>query len=68
MSKKIKNVCVYGVGGVGGYFGGKIAYEISKGKHAIQVYFIARGEHLKAIRKHNVINLRIQEQKDIGNN
>ena len=23
MSKTIKSVCVYGVGGVGGYFGGK---------------------------------------------
>jgi len=51
MSKVIKNVCVYGVGGVGGYFGGKIAHEISKGKYAIQVYFITRGEHLKAIQK-----------------
>ena len=51
MSKKIKNVCVYGVGGVGGYFGGKIAHEISKGNHAIKVHFIARGEHLKAIQE-----------------
>ncbi|MHC2995509.1 MAG: hypothetical protein IBV53_08425 [Candidatus Atribacteria bacterium] len=31
MSKKIKSVCIYGIGGVGGYFGGKIAHKISKG-------------------------------------
>ena len=51
MSKKIKNVCIYGIGGVGGYFGGKIANEISKGNRAIQVYFIGRGEHLKAVQQ-----------------
>ncbi len=54
MSKKIENVCVYGIGGVGGYFGGKIAHEISKGNRAIQVYFIGRGEHLKIIQKHGL--------------
>jgi len=48
MNKKIKSVCVYGVGGVGGYFGGRIAHEISKGNRAVQVYFIGRGEHLKS--------------------
>ena len=54
MSKKIKSVCVYGIGGVGGYFGGKIAHEISKGNRAIQVYFIGRGEHLKAVQQHGL--------------
>lgn len=54
MSKMIKNVCVYGIGGVGGYFGGRIAHEISKGNRAIQVYFIGRGEHLKAIQQHGL--------------
>jgi len=54
MSKTIKKVCIYGVGGVGGYFGGKIAHEISKGNRAIQVYFIGRGEHLKAIQQHGL--------------
>ncbi len=28
MSKTIKSVCVYGIGGVGGYFGGRIAKEV----------------------------------------
>ncbi len=54
MSKMIKSVCVYGIGGVGGYFGGRIAHEISKGNRAIQLYFIGRGEHLKAIQQHGL--------------
>ena len=54
MSKMIKSVCVYGIGGVGGYFGGRIAHEISKGNRAVQVYFIGRGEHLKAIQQHGL--------------
>jgi len=41
-------IAIIGVGGIGGYFGGKLAdaYEKS-GKH--EIIFIARGEHLKAI-------------------
>jgi 2-dehydropantoate 2-reductase len=54
MSKKIKSVCVYGIGGVGGYFGGRIAHEVSKGNRAVQVYFIGRGQHLKAIQQHGL--------------
>jgi 2-dehydropantoate 2-reductase len=54
MSKTIKSVCVYGIGGVGGYFGGRIVHEISKSNRAIQVYFIGRGEHLKAIQQHGL--------------
>jgi len=54
MSKKIKSICVYGIGGVGGYFGGGIAHEISKGNHSAHVYFIGRGEHLKTIQQHGL--------------
>jgi len=54
MSKTIKSICIYGIGGVGGYFGGRIAHEISKGNRAIQVYFIGRGEHLKAVQQHGL--------------
>jgi len=54
MNKTIKSVCVYGIGGVGGYFGGRIAHEVSEGNRAIQVYFIGRGEHLKAIQQHGL--------------
>jgi 2-dehydropantoate 2-reductase len=47
---EIKRVCVFGTGGVGGYFGGRIAEKITSEKLAgYEVYFIARGEHLRAI-------------------
>lgn len=36
---------IYGTGGVGGYFGGRLA------QHGQQVTFIARGEHLRAIQR-----------------
>lgn len=62
MSKKIKSVCIYGIGGVGGYFGGKMAYEIGKGKHIMQVYFIGRGEHLKAVQQQGLKLITDQEE------
>jgi 2-dehydropantoate 2-reductase len=40
-------VCVCGIGGVGGYFGGKLASSGGNGA----VHFIARGEHLRRIRR-----------------
>ncbi len=39
---------IFGAGGVGGYFGGKLA------QAGEDVTFIARGEHLKAIREHGL--------------
>ena len=39
------NIVVYGVGGVGGYFGGKLS------KAGFNVTFIARGKTLDAIKK-----------------
>ena len=54
MSKMIKSVCVYGIGGVGGYFGGRITHEITRSNRAIRVYFIGRGEHLKTIQQHGL--------------
>lgn len=38
-------IAVFGVGGVGGYFGGRLA------KAGVEVVFIARGEHLRAIKE-----------------
>jgi len=64
MSKMIKSVCVYGIGGVGGYFGGRIAHEISKGNRAVQVYFIGRGKHLKAIQQQG-LNLITEKEEFI---
>lgn len=47
----IQEVWIYGLGGVGGYFGGKIAYEAAlHPESAPRVSFIARGDHFLAIR------------------
>lgn len=44
---------IIGIGGVGGYFGGKLANANEKtGEH--EVIFIARGEHLQAIQKNDL--------------
>ncbi|HSS21631.1 MAG TPA: 2-dehydropantoate 2-reductase [Pyrinomonadaceae bacterium] len=41
-------IAVYGTGGVGGYFGGRLA------NSGADVTFIARGQHLQAIRHHGL--------------
>lgn len=52
-------IAVAGIGGVGGYYGGKLAYKYGpSGEH--EIIFIARGEHLKAIRE-NGLQLDAQE-------
>lgn len=48
----VKNVCIYGAGGVGGYFGGKICLN-QQSDHSIN--FIARGDHLSEIREKGLI-------------
>ena len=46
-------IAVVGIGGVGGYFGGKLARAYaSTGEH--ELIFIARGEHLKAIQQNGL--------------
>lgn len=47
--KKIQTIWVLGLGGVGGYFGGRIAHNLKQNNDIKQVYFIARGQHLKHI-------------------
>ena len=48
----IKNIWVCGIGGVGGYFGGLIAFHSSKMKNnQHKVFFLARGTHLNAIKE-----------------
>jgi 2-dehydropantoate 2-reductase len=46
------NIGVIGVGGVGGYFGSKLCRLISE--QGSNVYFIARGPHLSAIRQNGL--------------
>lgn len=50
---------IIGIGGVGGYFGGKLALEYENSSEH-EIIFIARGEHLKAIQK-NGLRLMTQE-------
>lgn len=44
---------IIGIGGVGGYFGGKLARKYAKSKQH-EIIFIARGEHLKIIQKNGL--------------
>lgn len=48
----IMNIAIIGTGGVGGYFGGKLA---NRCKEKDRVYFIARGEHLARIKEDGLI-------------
>jgi 2-dehydropantoate 2-reductase len=50
----IKSVGVIGVGGVGGYFGGKLC-QLLKDHSDLKVSFVARGEHLRAIRESGLL-------------
>jgi 2-dehydropantoate 2-reductase len=52
--RRIGNIAVVGVGGVGGYFGGKLCRLLHDGGDC-SVFFVARGEHLQAIRKSGLI-------------
>jgi 2-dehydropantoate 2-reductase len=50
------NVCVMGVGGVGGYFGGKLAYAFSSNVDPpVDIFFVARGKHLEAIKQNGLV-------------
>lgn len=53
--RTFEKICIYGIGGVGGYFGGRIAHAIaeSAGK-GYKSYFIARGAHLEAIKRDGI--------------
>ena len=56
MKSAIKQIGIIGTGGVGGYFGGKLCLN-----PAVEVSFIARGAHLKAIRDRGLILVTEQE-------
>ncbi len=49
MDQKLR-IIVVGIGGVGGYFGGLLAREFEQSE-SVEVIFVARGEHLRKIRK-----------------
>lgn len=51
-----KKIAIIGTGGVGGYFGGRIAKFIEDNPQTnSEVYFLARGEHLKKIQQNGLI-------------
>lgn len=53
---RFKRICVVGVGGVGGYFGGKMAHCFEhQPKHPRQIYFVARGRHLAHIQQNGLM-------------
>jgi 2-dehydropantoate 2-reductase len=72
----INKICIYGIGGVGGYFGSKIANNINTHKQInYESYFIARGEHLEAIKhsgikvitpKHTIVGIPTRATDDIN--
>ncbi len=52
----IRTVAVIGVGGVGGYFGGRIAHRLAqKPSGKTTIAFVARGRHLEAIRREGLL-------------
>jgi len=52
----LNNIWIYGVGGVGGVIGGKIALFLEHEKDSkAHLFFIARGKHLKEIQAHGLI-------------
>ncbi|MGE4484318.1 MAG: ketopantoate reductase family protein [Oscillospiraceae bacterium] len=53
------NIGIFGMGGIGGYFGGKLTRLIKSGD--ANIYFIARGEHLAAIRE-NGLTLKTKDE------
>ena len=55
-SQAFNNICIAGLGGVGGYYGGMIAVNITPNyRDKRNVNFIARGAHLDAIKKNGLI-------------
>jgi len=51
----VNTIWVVGIGGVGGYFGGRMAHVLHKGNDERRVYFAARGRHLQEIRENGLI-------------
>ncbi|MBY9006682.1 MAG: 2-dehydropantoate 2-reductase [Candidatus Lokiarchaeota archaeon] len=53
--KDIRDIWICGVGGVGGYFGGRLAFSISKiNNPKYRIFFYARGKHLKEIQNNGL--------------
>jgi 2-dehydropantoate 2-reductase len=54
--KKVKNVVFIGIGGVGGYFGGRIANKIqSVSNPEYSISFVAVGEHFEKVKQNGLV-------------
>ena len=63
MQERIK-IAVVGIGGVGGYFGGKLAHAFQdQAEPLAEIHFVARGQHLEAIRRKGLV-LKTSDQKE----
>jgi 2-dehydropantoate 2-reductase len=52
----LTNIGIIGVGGVGGFVGGKLCHHLSaKPGNAPNLYFLARGQHLEAIKRNGLL-------------
>lgn len=51
---RLRSIGIIGVGGVGGYFGGKLCH-VQQSADGIHVWFVARGEHLRAIQESGLL-------------
>ena len=56
-----KKIVIAGIGGVGGYFGGLLAKAYQESK-TVDIYFLARGEHLVAIKSQGLLVLDDQKE------
>lgn len=54
MTMRLKKIAIMGLGGVGGYYGSRLAATAIQEAKGRALYFIARGEHLDAIREHGL--------------
>ena len=63
MQERIK-IAVVGIGGVGGYFGGKLAHAFQDQTGPLaEIHFVARGQHLEAIKRKGLV-LKTSDQKE----
>jgi 2-dehydropantoate 2-reductase len=59
------NICIYGTGGVGGFFGGRLADACASHRSKVaDVYFVARGPHLEEIWRSGLV-LNTTERKNV---
>ena len=59
--KQYEKHCVYRCWRIGGYFGGKMTQLLANNNPSVNIFFVARCEHLKAI-KRNVLTLKTKTE------